>query len=169
MTQLEILNNKMLTLGQLPGKLAYWRFHNQRIVFTNGVFDLLHRGHIEYLAGARDLGDMLIVGLNADVSVKLLGKGPTRPLQDEHSRATILAALHFVDAIVLFEEETPYNLIKAVQPDVLVKGGDYKVEEIVGHDIVQARGGEVVLMDFVAGHSTTNLENTLNSERDGEG
>ena len=169
MTQLEILKQKLLTLEQLPPKLAYWRFHNQKIVFTNGVFDLLHRGHIEYLAGARDLGDVLIIGLNSDASVKLLGKPATRPLQDEQTRATILAALRFVDGIVLFEEETPYNLIAAVQPDVLVKGGDYKVEEIAGHDIVQARGGEVALMDFVAGHSTTNLENKLNQERDGEG
>lgn len=164
MTQLEILNQKLLTLEQLPAKLAYWRFHNQRIVFTNGVFDLLHRGHIEYLAKASDLGDVLILGLNADVSVKMLGKGPTRPLQDEQSRALILSALRFVTAIVLFEEETPYELIKAVQPDVLVKGGDYKVEEIAGHDIVQANGGEVVLIDIVQGHSTTNLEQKMGDE-----
>ena len=161
MNQLEILSQKLLTLEQLPAKLAYWRFHNQRIVFTNGVFDLLHRGHVEYLAQASDLGEVLIIGLNADVSVKLLGKGPTRPLQDEQSRALILSALHFVDAVVLFEEETPYNLIKAVMPDILVKGGDYKVEEIAGHDIVQANGGEVVLMDIVQGHSTTSLEQKM--------
>ncbi len=164
MTQLEILNQKLLTLEQLPAKLAYWRFHKQKIVFTNGVFDLLHRGHIEYLAKARDLGHLLIVGLNADVSVKMLGKGPTRPLQDEQSRALILSALKVVDAVVLFEEETPYNLIKAIVPDVLVKGGDYTVEQIAGHDIVQANGGEVVLIDFVAGHSTTGLEQKMEGE-----
>jgi len=169
MTQLEILQQKLLKPEQLPAKLAYWRFHSHKIVFTNGVFDLLHRGHIEYLAKASDLGNVLVIGLNGDASVKMLGKGPTRPLQDEQTRALILSALHFVDAIVLFDEETPYELIKAVQPDVLVKGGDYTVEQIAGHDIVQARGGEVVLMDIVEGHSTTNLERKLQSEQDGQG
>lgn len=158
MNHLKILQQKIWKPEQLPGKLAYWRFHGRKVVFTNGVFDLLHRGHVEYLAHARDLGDVLMVGLNADVSVKMLGKGPTRPLQDEQTRAIVLASLHVVDAVVLFEEETPYNLIRAVEPDVLVKGGDYKVEEIAGHDIVQAKGGEVVLIDIVEGHSTTRLE-----------
>ena len=112
----------------------------RKIVFTNGCFDVLHRGHIQYLAKAAALGDSLVIGLNTDASVKKL-KGPSRPYLDEDTRALILASLGFVTAVVLFDEDTPYDLIKRIQPDVLVKGGDYKTEEIVGYDMVKAKGG----------------------------
>ncbi|OFX36988.1 MAG: glycerol-3-phosphate cytidylyltransferase [Bacteroidetes bacterium GWA2_32_17] len=131
-------------------------FKNQKIVFTNGCFDILHRGHIEYLAKASEFGDFFIIGLNTDTSVNKL-KGNNRPIQDEDSRALILASLHFVSAVVLFSEETPFNLIKTIQPDVIVKGSDYTIENIVGSDIVIAKGGEVKTIDFVEGFSTTSI------------
>lgn len=137
------------------------RFFGKKVVFTNGVFDLMHLGHIDYLAKAKDCGNILIVGLNGDVSVKILNKGPLRPIQDQESRSMVLASLHFVDYVVIFEEETPYELIKVVQPDVLVKGADYKVEQIAGHDIVLARGGEVKLIELVQGYSTTSIEKKI--------
>jgi len=136
--------------------LGYWRFHQKKIVFTNGCFDILHRGHIDYLANAADLGDILIVGLNTDDSVSRL-KGKSRPIQDQTSRAMILSALHFVDAVVLFNEDTPYELIKYVKPDVLVKGSDYKAEEIVGYDVVKEKGGEIITIDFLEGFSTSRI------------
>jgi rfaE bifunctional protein nucleotidyltransferase chain/domain len=135
-----------------------WKFQSRKIVFTNGCFDILHRGHIEYLSKARDLGDVLIIGLNTDASVKRI-KGGNRPVQDETSRAMILASLRFVEAIVLFDEDTPYNLISLVKPDVLVKGGDYTEETIVGADIVKASGGEVVTVPLTEGYSTTQILN----------
>ena len=153
---LSFLQQKILSPKQLSNKLATWRFSEQKIVFTNGCFDLIHKGHIHTLAKARALGDVLILGLNSDDSVKRL-KGESRPLQAENDRALILASMIFVDAVVVFEEDTPFNLIQLVQPDVLVKGGDYQKHEVVGADIVEAKGGEVVLIPFVAGHSTTNL------------
>jgi rfaE bifunctional protein nucleotidyltransferase chain/domain len=136
--------------------VAYWNFKNQKIVFTNGCFDILHRGHIDYLAKAADLGNVLLIGLNTDASVSRL-KGAGRPVQDQEGRALILAALSFVNAVVLFDEDTPYELIKFVQPDVLVKGSDYKTEDIVGADIVIAKGGEVQTLDFLEGYSTTGI------------
>ncbi|MFK7907754.1 MAG: D-glycero-beta-D-manno-heptose 1-phosphate adenylyltransferase [Chitinophagales bacterium] len=153
---LPFLEQKILTQTELTNKLSKWRFLEQKIVFTNGCFDLIHKGHIHTLAKARDLGDMLILGLNSDASVKRL-KGESRPLQSENDRALILAAMIFVDAVVIFEEDTPFNLIELIQPDVLVKGGDYQKHEVVGADIVKAKGGEVVLIPFVEGHSTTSL------------
>lgn len=137
------------------------RFFGKKVVFTNGVFDLMHLGHIDYLAKAKDCGNILIVGLNGDVSVKILNKGPLRPIQDQESRSMVLASLHFVDYVVIFEEETPYELIKVVQPDVLVKGADYKVEQIAGHDVILARGGEVKLIELVQGYSTTSIEKKI--------
>ena len=128
----------------------------KKIVFTNGCFDILHRGHIEYLSMARDLGVVLIIGLNTDDSVKRI-KGEGRPVQDETSRALILASLRFVEAIILFDEDTPYDLISMIKPDVLVKGGDYTEETIVGADIVKANGGEVVTIPLVEGYSTSGL------------
>jgi rfaE bifunctional protein nucleotidyltransferase chain/domain len=136
--------------------LAIWRFKNQKLVFTNGCFDIIHRGHVEYLAKAASLGDQLIIGLNTDASVKRL-KGMTRPLQDENSRALVLASFSFISKVVLFDEDTPYELIKLIRPDILVKGGDYKAEEIVGYDIVKSNGGEVITIDLVEGHSTTSI------------
>jgi rfaE bifunctional protein nucleotidyltransferase chain/domain len=125
-------------------------------VFTNGCFDLLHLGHVDYLEKARQLGDKLVLGLNTDTSIKRL-KGEERPLQDEMARARIMASLLFVDAVVLFSEDTPYELIKLVQPDILVKGDDYTPDTIVGADIVKAKGGEVKTVSLVKGYSTTNI------------
>ncbi|MBR4803943.1 MAG: D-glycero-beta-D-manno-heptose 1-phosphate adenylyltransferase [Bacteroidales bacterium] len=151
----QLIKDKIVTAVQLRDKL-----HGQpgrKVVFTNGCFDLVHQGHIDYLSKARDLGDMLVVGLNTDASVRRL-KGPRRPINDEYSRALLLASMVFVDYVVLFDEDTPYELIKAVQPDVLVKGSDYKPEDIVGYDIVMAKGGRVATLDFLPGFSTTAIE-----------
>lgn len=136
--------------------LKSWKTNNYKLVFTNGCFDLLHRGHVDYLEKSAGLGDKLIVGLNTDHSVSLL-KGPNRPLVDQDSRAIVMAALQMVDAVILFDEETPYDLIKAIQPDVLVKGKDYAVEEIAGFDIVLARGGIVETIELTDGFSTSAL------------
>lgn len=157
MHKLDTIKKKILKdAEQLKSWLAYWRFKDEKIVFTNGCFDILHKGHIDYLARAANHGNVLIIGLNTDESVKRI-KGGDRPVQDEDSRALVMAALHFVDAVVFFDEDTPYNLIKMVEPDVLVKGSDYKPEEIVGYDIVSGNGGEVVTVDFVKGYSTSNI------------
>lgn len=158
MKQIEQIQNKIVSREQLVERLR--SRGDQRVVFTNGCFDLVHRGHVDYLSRARDLGDLLILGLNSDASVRRL-KGPSRPIVDEKSRALLLAAFQFIDYVVLFEEDTPYELIKAAQPDILVKGGDYKPEDIVGYDIVKQRGGEVVTIDFVPGFSTTNIVEKL--------
>jgi rfaE bifunctional protein nucleotidyltransferase chain/domain len=134
-----------------------WRLKSDRIVFTNGCFDILHRGHVEYLQEAAALGDRLVVGVNSDASVRRLGKGDDRPLIDQDSRAKVLAALRCVDAVVIFDEDTPLELITALQPDVVAKGGDWKPEQIVGADVVKARGGEVRSLKLVDGFSTTAL------------
>lgn len=147
---------KVLTAHQLEQVIADYKKSNKKIVFTNGCFDLLHVGHVRYLDQAKLLGDVLIVGVNTDASVQIL-KGPTRPIQNENDRAEILASLKSVDHTVLFNEETPINLIKLVKPDILVKGGDWKIEQIVGWDFVQAYGGQVKSLQFVDGKSTTNL------------
>jgi len=126
------------------------------MVFTNGCFDILHKGHIHYLSEASELGDILVVGLNSDQSVKRI-KGENRPYQDENSRALVLAALSFVDYVVIFNEDTPHDLIKELGPEVLVKGGDYKAKEIVGYDTVISSGGEVVIIDFVEGYSSSSV------------
>ncbi len=147
---------KILSWDQLDSWVAYWRFLEQRIVFTNGCFDILHLGHVQYLEQAAQLGDVLVVGLNSDESVRHL-KGPKRPLQPAYARARILAALEFVEAVVIFEEDTPLRLIEKIMPDVLVKGGDYTPETVVGASFVKARGGEVVLLPLVEGFSTTAL------------
>ena len=136
--------------------LAQWRAQGRRIVFTNGCFDLLHRGHVKLMAQARAACDRLVVGLNSDGSVKRL-KGPERPIQDVASRAEVLAALEAVDLVVVFEEDTPLELIRQVRPAVLVKGGDYTRDKVVGREIVEADGGEVILVDLVPGHSTTSM------------
>ncbi|UCH14298.1 MAG: D-glycero-beta-D-manno-heptose 1-phosphate adenylyltransferase [Bacteroidales bacterium] len=156
MDKLKIIKAKIIKPDSINNWLAFWRFKKKTIVFTNGCFDILHRGHIEYLSKAAKNGDILIVGLNTDRSVKKI-KGAGRPYQDEKSRAMLLAALHFVNAVILFNEETPYELIKLIQPDVLVKGGDYKPEEIVGYDIVKAKGGKVITIDYVGGYSTSDI------------
>lgn len=161
MDKLEILQKKILNSEQnLLQILSYWRFKNFRIVFTNGCFDILHRGHIEYLAKAASMGDILIVGLNTDASVQRL-KGPTRPLQDLTSRSIMLASLGFVNAVVPFDEDTPLELIRIVKPDILVKGGDYSEENIVGASFVKSYGGSINIIDFVDGYSSTNIINRL--------
>ena len=161
MNHLQVIESKIHTFHTLDKQISVWRLKDKKIVFTNGCFDLLHLGHIDYLSKAADLGHVLIVGLNTDNSVKKLGKGANRPIQDENSRAVILASLHIVSAVILFDEETPYDLIKMVQPDVLVKGADYKIEDIVGYDIVNSRGGEVKTIDFLPGYSTTAIEKKI--------
>lgn len=156
MGKFEIIQRKIISRADLDRWLAVARFRSRKIVFTNGCFDVLHRGHVDYLAAASDLGDLLVVGLNTDNSVKML-KGSSRPYLDESARALILASLSFVSAVVLFDEETPYDLIKQVKPDVLVKGGDYKPEQIIGHDVVTTHGGKVLSLDFTAGYSSSGL------------
>jgi D-glycero-beta-D-manno-heptose 1-phosphate adenylyltransferase len=128
----------------------------KKIVFTNGVFDIVHRGHVEYLTKAKALGDVLLIGMNTDASVQRL-KGPRRPVVSQDDRAFVLAALRVVDYVCLFDEDTPYNLIKAVVPDVLVKGSDWAIDDIVGKDIVEAAGGKVQTIDFVPNRSSTNI------------
>jgi D-beta-D-heptose 7-phosphate kinase / D-beta-D-heptose 1-phosphate adenosyltransferase len=138
----------------LGDRLGEWRRHGLRIGFTNGCFDILHRGHVKLLAEARTACDRLVVGLNSDASTSRL-KGPGRPINKAEGRAEVLAALEAVDLVVVFEEDTPLELIKQIRPDILVKGADYKREDIVGRDVVEANGGDVILIDLVPGHSTT--------------
>lgn len=133
-----------------------WQAEGKKIVFTNGCFDILHLGHLDYLSKAADLGDKLIIGVNTDASVQRL-KGENRPVIDEHTRATKLASFAFVDAVILFDEETPLELIKTTSPNILVKGGDYTIDTVVGAKEVIASGGEVRLLDFLAGHSTSKI------------
>jgi len=142
--------------GDLATHLVDWRKQGLRIGFTNGCFDILHPGHVRVLTAARGACDRLIVGLNSDASVKRL-KGEGRPVQDERARAEVLAALEAVDLVAIFEEDTPIDLITRIRPSVLVKGGDYTREQVVGYEIVEAMGGEVVLIDILPGHSTTSL------------
>ncbi len=154
MDTLRNLQSKITPHKGLQSQLDTWRAANKKIIFTNGCFDILHRGHVEYLSKAADMGDILIIGLNTDHSVSRL-KGKNRPINDQYSRALLLSALSFVDAITLFDEDTPLNLITMVKPDILVKGGDYNVDDIVGHDIVEAYGGKVVTIPLTNGYSTT--------------
>jgi len=140
-----------------------WNDQGLKIVFTNGCFDLIHRGHVDYLAKARDLGDKLIVALNTDASVSCI-KGIHRPLQDEQSRLQIMASFQFVDAVLLFDEPTPLEVITLIQPDVLVKGADYIPENIVGFDIVKAKGGEVKTIEFLPGYSTSLIEKKIKEQ-----
>lgn len=151
------LREKIVSQDQALKALRIYREKNKKIVFTNGCFDILHSGHIDYLSQARDLGDILVLGLNTDQSVKRLNKGLNRPINDEKSRAYVLAGLASVDLIVFFDEETPYNLIKLLQPNVLVKGNDYELEKIIGVDILKENGGKVITIPFLVGYSTTSL------------
>jgi rfaE bifunctional protein nucleotidyltransferase chain/domain len=146
---------------------AFWQAFPRRpktLCFTNGCFDLLHPGHVKYLEDVRALGDFLVVGLNSDASVARL-KGASRPLQDEQARAMVLLGLRSVDAVVRFDEETPFNLIQALQPDLLAKGGDYTPDTVVGRDVVEARGGRLVLVPFLAGHSTSKIVERIQTGR----
>ena len=136
--------------------IAQWSEEGKKVVFTNGCFDILHKGHIDYLYEASKLADKMVIGLNTDASVKAI-KGAGRPVNNNEARALLIAALAFVDAVVFFEEDTPKELIDAVQPDVLTKGSDYVAENIVGYDTVMAKGGKVITIDLTEGFSTTNL------------
>lgn len=162
MQNLTFIQQKILSSNSLSTTLEKWRNRQQKIVFTNGCFDILHVGHVEYLAQAKEKGDVLIVGLNSDDSVRRL-KGESRPINPQKARAELLAALFFVDAVVIFEEDTPYNLIKIVQPDVLIKGADYQPETVVGYDIVTAKGGKVETIALIEGYSTTNIVHKIHS------
>jgi rfaE bifunctional protein nucleotidyltransferase chain/domain len=154
--QLELIEEKVISSGQIEKQTNLWRFLGNRIVFTNGCFDILHRGHIEYLSAAADLGSKLIIGLNSDSSVSRL-KGSGRPINSFQDRALALAALRFTDAVVEFVEDTPLNLIQMIKPDFLVKGGDYVQSEIVGASDVEENGGEIVIISFTEGYSTTSF------------
>ncbi|GAB2820221.1 nucleotidyl transferase family protein [Ferruginibacter profundus] len=156
MKSVQSIPGKIFTLPALLQQLKRWRLLNKKIVFTNGVFDILHEGHIASLSDAAANGNVLIVGVNADASVKRL-KGDSRPVNNENSRALLLASLVMTDAVVIFEEDTPYNLITAILPDVLVKGGDYTIETIVGAKEVIANGGEVIIAPILEGFSTTGI------------
>ncbi len=155
------IQSKILSLPDLLQKVASDKANGKQVVFTNGCFDILHKGHVDYLAKAADKGDVLIVAVNTDSSVKRLGKSPSRPIQDEQARAYLIAALESVNYVTLFNEDTPKELIDAIVPDVLVKGSDYKPELIVGYDTVIKNGGKVETIDFIEGYSTTSIEKKI--------
>ena len=160
MSHLNTLNSKLYNIDALTTQVVRWKANGNKVVFTNGCFDILHRGHVEVLARTADLGDKLIIGLNSDQSIQKI-KGKDRPIIDEQCRAILLAALSFVDAVVLFSEDTPLKLISDLLPNVLAKGGDYETKNIVGHEIVQQNGGKVKLVPFLDGFSTTKIIDKL--------
>jgi D-glycero-beta-D-manno-heptose 1-phosphate adenylyltransferase len=148
---------KIVDRKQLQAMMHLWHLKNSKVVFTNGCFDILHLGHVDYLEQAKALGDVLVLGLNSDDSVRRQNKGTERPLQNEEARARIMAALQFVDAVCIFDEDTPLNLILELRPDILVKGDDYAIDQIVGAKEVLDWGGSVQTIPLVQGHSTTNI------------
>lgn len=152
----DIIQQKIFSLPALLKETGRWKFMGKKIAFTNGCFDILHEGHIFSLSQAAKEGDVLIVGVNADASTKRL-KGPSRPVNNEHSRALLIASLLMVDAVVIFEEDTPLELITAIMPDTIVKGGDYTIDQVVGGKEVMANGGRVVINPIVQGFSTTSI------------
>lgn len=156
-------SSKIINRTQLIDKYREWKEHAKQVVFTNGCFDIVHLGHVDYLEKAAALGDVLVVGLNTDASVSRL-KGPSRPVIAESSRARLVAALGFVDAVVLFDEATPLELIQALSPDVLVKGDDYQLSNIVGADDVIAKGGKVMTIPLVKGYSTSSIVDKIKNE-----
>ena len=160
---LEILNSKILDKERLLVKLTDWKEEDKKIVFTNGCFDLIHLGHIEVIARSADLGDILIIGVNTDNSIKRL-KGKNRPIVEEISRAKQLAALEFVDAVVFFDQDTPMDLIKMINPNVITKGGDYNTDQVIGNDIVTQNNGEVVIIPLTQGYSTTSILEKIKDE-----
>lgn len=169
MSRLQYLESKIVSPEEATRLIAMWHMRGEKVVFTNGCFDVLHKGHVTYLAKAADLGDHLIVAINTDNSVKGQGKGDDRPINDEDARAQIIAALGFVDLVVSFDEQTPLNLLKQLLPDVLVKGADYDPKEkdptsskyIVGSEVIQKNGGEVVAIQLLHGYSTTAILNKI--------
>jgi len=160
MNKLQDIRAKRLDWEQASRQVTAWQANGLSVVFTNGCFDLLHYGHVHYLAEAAGLGDRLLVGLNSDASVRRL-KGAHRPIQDENSRALVLAGLAAVDGVILFEQDTPETLIRTLSPNILVKGGDYRPEEIAGAEWVVRRGGEVRILSFVDGYSTSRIEEKI--------
>lgn len=154
--------HKIADWKQAVEAVSHWQQEGLKVIFTNGCFDILHYGHVRYLEEAKALGDRLVIGINADASVRIL-KGQDRPINPLHARQYVLAALSGVDLVVAFEEETPYALIKSLSPDVLVKGGDYEADEIVGADLVAAQGGEVHVLEYHAGYSTSNIASKIHS------
>lgn len=158
---LNIIQSKIFqNIDDFASQLSTWKSANEKIIFTNGCFDILHLGHVDYLSKAADLGTKLIIGLNSDASTHLL-KGPTRPINNQISRASILAAFFFIDAIIIFDEQTPINLISTILPNVLVKGADYNIADIVGATEVIANGGDVKTISFLDGYSTTAIEQKI--------
>lgn len=157
----ELIQQKIKSLDELLETLEAERQQGMSIVFTNGCFDILHKGHVDYLAKAADKGDILVVAVNTDASVKRQGKSASRPIQDEQARMYLLASLESVSYVFLFDEDTPYDVIQKIVPDVLVKGADYKPENIVGYDIVTGNGGRVETIEFISGYSTTAIENKI--------
>lgn len=162
MTAYSKIESKVLSLAEAKRLVEAWKTENETIVFTNGCFDLLHVGHIDYLSKAKDLGSKLIIGLNSSESVSRL-KGPTRPINTTESRSLMLAAFEFVDLVLVFEEDTPLDLITNIKPDILVKGGDYTIETIVGAEKVLSYGGDVKVIPFLDGYSTTNIVTKIQS------
>ncbi len=163
MSSLENLKSKIIDWKELERTCYRLHFLNKKIVFTNGCFDILHRGHIEYLLKASGMGDVLIVGLNSDASVRRL-KGNNRPIQDEETRALILASISYINYVTIFDEDTPQRLIELVQPDILVKGGDYSdIKKIVGYDVVTQIGGQVITLPYVERNSTTEIIQKIQS------
>ena len=160
---LKKINNKIFDLQILMKKIEKWRSENKKIVFTNGCFDLIHLGHIEILARSSDFGDKLIIGVNSDLSIKKL-KGENRPIIEESSRIRQLSALEFVDAVVLFDAETPIKLIEDIKPDVITKGGDYIAKNVVGNEVVSQKNGEVVIIPLTQGYSTTSILNKIKND-----
>lgn len=162
MNHLELAEKKIMPIDKLIPLRKLWKFKDESVVFTNGCFDLMHKGHIHSLTQAASFGKHLIVAVNSDSSIQRIKKAG-RPIQDEHSRALVLAALSCVDAVVLFNEDTPLQLIKTLLPDVLVKGGDYTIENIVGANEVMAHGGRVEIIPIIEGYSTTAIESKIKS------
>ena len=161
--KLNKLKAKIFNIKDLSKIINEWRLNGDKIVFTNGCFDLIHLGHLEILARSADLGDKLIVGINSDMSIKKI-KGNSRPIIEEDSRAKQLAAIEFIDAVILFNEDTPYNLINILKPDVLTKGGDYKKNDIIGNELINKEQGEVVIIPLTQGYSTTSILEKIKNE-----
>ena len=156
--------DKIVSIKDALEQINSWRNHGKMVVFSNGCFDILHAGHVDYLEKAKGKGDKLVVGLNSDKSVTSI-KGPERPIVDEVSRSRVLAALQFVDLVILFEEDTPIELIKTILPDILVKGKDYEISNIVGADFVLQNGGKVETIELTEGHSTTNVIRKIENQK----
>lgn len=160
MNHIELIKKKIITLKQLEPLLHIWRLQSKKIIFTNGCFDIIHAGHIHTLTAAADFKGKLIVALNTDASVRRI-KESNRPLQDENTRALVMASFSFTDAVILFDEDTPLECIKTVQPDILVKGGDYRKEDVVGYNEMKGWGGKVEIISYIEGFSTTRIEDKI--------